>query len=196
MNAQHRWTDTDKTWQPMPLMGHVTWRAPGYPVSCPLKTHSVASRVDGSASEGGRTGGPATANDHLHALRDQSPQSILQKLAIHRSQVARVKSLVKENGQGEPLCSAFKRETQQLNKSSQTNTRVIAFVTAISLWEESHQRTQIVALGAGVEGPAPCPAGTALLFAPLGLKAVEQALELLFSQVYLILQLPLLDDQG
>lgn len=50
--------------------------------------------------------------------------------------------------------------------------------------------------GAGVEGPAPCPAGTALLFAPLGLKAVQQALELLFSQVYLILQLPLLDDQG
>lgn len=70
-------------------------------------------------------------------------------------------------------------------------------MTAISLWEESHQRTQIVvALGDGVERPAPCPAGRALLFGPLGLKAVEQALELLFSQVYLILQLPLLDDQG
>lgn len=69
-------------------------------------------------------------------------------------------------------------------------------MTAISLWEESHERTQIVALGDGVESLAPCPAGRALLFAPLGLKAVEQALELLFTQVYLILQLPLLDDKG
>lgn len=69
-------------------------------------------------------------------------------------------------------------------------------MTAISLWEESHERTQIVALGDGVESPVPCPAGRALLFAPLGLKAVEQALELLFAQVYLILQLPLLNDKG
>lgn len=196
MNAQHRWTDTDKTWQPMPLMDHVTWGAPGYPVSCPLKTHSVASRVDGSASEGGRTGGPGHSGRPLACTTGPEPTVYTAETRHPPEPSGTRKSLVKENGQGEPLCSAFKRETQQLNKSSQTNMRVIAFVTAISLREESHQRTQIVALGAGVEGPAPYPAGRALLFAPLGLKAVEQALELLFSQVYLILQLPLLDDQG
>lgn len=75
-------------------------------------------------------------------------------------------------------------------------------MTAISLGEKSHQRTSIQAgfstctMGDGVRRSVRAPLGMGLLFAPLRLKAVQQALQLLFAQVYLILQLPLLDDKG
>lgn len=125
-----------------PCFGWITGQdvRQGFPFHAPYRLARLPSRAVASGCEDGRKGRPTRENDPVHAPRDQSPQSRLRRVAVHRSPLPRALTCKGKMANGETFCSAFRRETKKLNKPSQTHTEVIAFLTAILLPEDLRYR--------------------------------------------------------